>query len=146
MADITSANAQIFLTAPDVFPVAQRLQGFAADDIFDIDAIRTAETSMGVDGFLSAGFVFEQVNQTIVLQADSPSMFVMDQIYAYELILIGKEVLSATIKLPSLGVQYNIEKGFMTGYAPVSSARKIQQPRRFTFAWERCVPGPIVGV
>jgi hypothetical protein len=146
MADITSANTILILNAPSVFAIGQALKGFAADDIFDVDQIKVAEASMGVDGYLSAGFVFEALPQTIMLQADSPSCLIMDQIYAYEEATVSKEVLSATFKFPSIGIQFNLAKGFMTAYSPMASPKRKLEARRFSFMWERAIPGPLVGV
>ena len=56
MGTITSANAQVMLNVPGVFPTPVQLAGFAADDAFTQDAYDVAETRMGVDGVLSAGF------------------------------------------------------------------------------------------
>ena len=49
---LTAANSVILLTIPSLFPVAQQLQGFSAEDVFDTDQLDTAETMMGVDGKL----------------------------------------------------------------------------------------------
>ena len=146
MTDITSANAILIIGSANIFPNAQQLQGFAADDIFDVDAIASAQTSMGVDGLLSAGFVFEQLKQTITLQADSPSGYVFDNIYAYERQTVSKQVITATFKFTSIGVQFIINKGFMTSYTPMAAGKRILQPRRFSLEWEAPIPGPIIGV
>ena len=45
--DITSANANIALTVPLVFSTTQTLQGFAADDIFDIPELEESEALIG---------------------------------------------------------------------------------------------------
>ena len=74
MSTLTAANAVITLTVPFLFPTPVQLQGFSADNIYDMDNVDQIETAMGVDGILSGGFVFNPVNQTFVLQADSPSI------------------------------------------------------------------------
>ena len=146
MSDITSANAVLMIGAANVYPSPQQIQNFAADDIFDIDNLRVAETMMGVDGLLSAGFVFEEVKQTIHLMAGSASGVVFDTIYQYEKQNVLKVQLNAVFKFPSLGLQFTIQKGYMTTYKPMSDARRVLQPRAFGFSWESFIASPIVGV
>ena len=55
MPSITSANAILTLAIPLLFPTPVQLQGFAADDVYDIPRIKSVETLMGVDGVLSGG-------------------------------------------------------------------------------------------
>ncbi len=144
--DITSANSVLMIGAGTVYPSPQQIQDFAADDIFDIETLRVGEIMMGVDGLLSAGFVFEAVTQTIRLMAGSPSGVVFDTIYQYERTNVLKVQLNAVFKFPSLGIMFTSQKGYMTTYKPMSDARRILQPRSFAFAWESFVASPIVGV
>ncbi len=71
---LTSANAILLLSVNGLFDTARRIEGFSSDDITDADAIETVETSMGVDGRLSGGYVHVATRQKIVLQADSLSI------------------------------------------------------------------------
>ncbi|MGA1801484.1 phage tail fiber protein [Rhizobium sp. HT1-10] len=74
MASITSANAIITLTIPGLFNTPVQLQGFSADNIYESEVQEIAETSMGVDGKLSAGYVFNPINQTFmaIIPPDKP--------------------------------------------------------------------------
>ena len=81
MSTITSANAVYMLAVTGMFPVPQRLEGFAADDVFDTEALTVAEVVMGVDGRLSAGYTPVPVKQNISLQADSPSIQLFETWY-----------------------------------------------------------------
>ena len=143
--DITSANTVFMIGAANVFASPQQLQNFSADDIFDVDALRVAEEMMGVDGLLSAGFVFEALHQTVRLMAGSSSGYVFDNVYQYEKASVSKVQLNAVVKFPSLGIKFTMQKGFMLTYAPMSAARKVLQPRAFGLSWESAVPSPIVG-
>jgi hypothetical protein len=145
MGDITSANCVLMLGADSVFPTPQQIQGFSADDIFDVDALAVAETMMGVDGLLSAGFVFEPLRQTIALMAGSASAYVFDGIYQYERQIIGKVKLNGVFKFPSLGIKYTMQVGWLRSYPPMSAARKVLQPKRYTIEWQQCTPSPIIG-
>lgn len=144
--DITSANTILTITASPAYPSPQQIQNFSADDIFDVDNINVAEIMMGVDGKLSAGFVFEPISQTIRLMADSPSTTVFDTIYQYERTNRMKIQLQGVFKFPSLGVQYTCQKGVMRAYKAMSDARRVLQPRAFGLVWESFIAAPIVGV
>lgn len=143
MATITAANAIIMLAINGLFPVAQRLQGFAADDVFDIDALEPAETMMGVDGILSAGFTFVPVKQNFALQADSLSNTLFETWFLQQ--QAAAEVFFATgvVSLPSVRRSYAMSNGVLTGYKPAADAKKVLQPRHFSITWERIVGAPI---
>lgn len=140
MATITSSNAILFLTIGNLYPAPQQIQGFAVDDVYGVEALANAETMMGVDGILSAGFVFVPVRQHIMLQADSASNLIMDQWYLAQ--QQTKELISATgsIALPAIQRKYTMAKGFMTSYVPVAEGRRVLQPRRYEITWESIIP------
>ncbi|MGJ8524342.1 hypothetical protein LMG33818_000050 [Halomonadaceae bacterium LMG 33818] len=68
---ITSADVVARITVTNLFPSGFTIQGFAADNIYDVDALTLAETVMGVDGKLSAGAVRNSINQTWHIMPDS---------------------------------------------------------------------------
>ncbi|BCH11937.1 hypothetical protein MesoLj131c_61950 [Mesorhizobium sp. 131-3-5] len=136
MTSLTAANAVITLTVPLVFPTPIQLQGFAADNIYDMDNVDQVETAMGVDGILSGGFVFNPTNQTFVLQADSPSIAFFETWAATQ--RQAKDVYTAngSTTLVSVGRSYISTKGFLVSMPPMPAAGKILQPRRFAIRWE----------
>jgi hypothetical protein len=142
MGKITSADAVLMLAIDTVFPQPVQLQGFAADDIYDLPTIRSAETMMGVDGILSGGFVFVPVAQSITLQADSASNDVFDEWWSQ--MQANKASYSATgqIRLPSVGKKYIQTTGFLTGYKPAPAGKRVLQPRTFEITWQSIKPAP----
>lgn len=142
MADITSANAVIMLTIPLLYPVPQQLQGFAADDIFDTPDVEIAQTVMGVDGIQSAGYVPYSTKQTYSFQADSPSAIIFEN-WA-QASKAGRTILTAfgLVSLPSIGRKYTLTSGVLTTLAPISSAKKVLQARKFTITWQDVSPAP----
>lgn len=140
---LTAADAVIILSFPDVFSAPFQLQGFAADDVFNTDAIDIAETSMGVDGRLSAGYVPREVPQNYMLQADSPSIDRFEQIYAAQ--VAGRVIFrcTGTIMLRSTEKTYSGSNGVLSNYTPTPAAKKILQPRAFRVTWESLLPAPI---
>ncbi len=140
--NLTAANAVIQLFIPDVFPAPQQLQGFSADDIFDTDSQQAIQTAMGVDGQLSAGFVFVETVQTFTLQADSDSNAVFDAWRDAEKAQLTVFPASAIISLTAIGRKYQMTRGFLTGYKPVPGAGKILKPRAFQITWNKSDGAP----
>lgn len=140
--NLTAANCVFQLSIPDVFPSPQQLQGFAADNIFDVDPQEAIQTQMGVDGLLSAGFVYVETRQSITLQGDSASNDVFDAWRDAEKAALNVFPASAVVVLPAINRKYEMTRGFMTSYMPFSSAGKILQPRKFTITWNRSDGAP----
>lgn len=139
---LTSANAILLIAVNPIYPIAVRIQGFSADDITDMDNIDPVETSMGIDGRLSAGFVPVAVRQNITLQADSKSNDFFEYWSTYERTQREKLVASGTLIIPATKRQYTMTRGFLRTYSPMPAARRSLQPRRFTLEWEQVVPTP----
>lgn len=139
---LTAANAVITIGIDTVFPIPQTLKGFAADDVFDTDEIKSVETQMGVDGVLSGGFVFVEVAQKYKLQADSASCAIFDAWYAAQ--VAAQDVFNANggLSLKTLKTKWAMTKGFLTGYKPAPDAKKLLQPRVFTITWQSILPAP----
>ncbi len=140
MADITSANAVIMITVPLVFPTPVRLQGFSTDDIYDSEEIEIAELQMGVDGVLSAGFIWVPAPQKFTLQADSPSNAFFDAWRAAEIAAESKFPCSGTTALQSIQTGFDCVQGFLSKFTPFPSAGKTLKPRTFTITWQNVTP------
>lgn len=133
---LTVANSTIAMTTEALYPQAQRLQGFAADDAFALDAVENGEYSMGIDGKLSAGFVFNEIPFTLTLQADSPSLIIFDNIWQYEVANRTKLTNNITVTIPALSKRFELINAFMRSYkAP--DGKKILQPSVVAFVCER---------
>jgi hypothetical protein len=140
---ITGATAAYQLSVRDLYDDPQLLQGFAADDVFSTPAIKSVETMMGVDGFLSGGFVFTEIVQSISLQADSDSNDIFDNwwasMQAQEEVFIG----DAVIVLKALGRKWTMTRGFLTSYSPIPDTKKLIQPRKYEITWNLSSPSPV---
>jgi hypothetical protein len=140
---ITAANAILMLSIPGLVPVPQQIQGFAADDVYDVDAIESAEVSMGVDGVMTAGFVYVPVKQNFTLQADSESVGIFDLWWATQQQAADVFYANGGIVLPSLGTKWTQTRGALTSWKPVPDAKKLLQPRKFTVTWQSIIPAVI---
>ena len=130
MATITSANASVVLTVPEVFAVPQIIAGFAADDAFTQEAADLAETRMGVDGNLSGGYTPSVKRFSIALMPDSPSLSSFEVWKAA--IEAAKDQLpdgsSIVITLPTIGKAYLLNKLFFKNSSMMPSAKKVLEP------------------
>lgn len=143
MPTLTAANSVFMLTVLSLFPVPVQLQGFSTDDMWDTDPVDNAETFMGVDGYLSAGWVAVPRVQTINIQADSPSNDFFDgwagaQDTAQELF-----VANGIIRLPAISKSYALVRGFLTQYKPMPQLQKTLRPRPYRITWNSITPAPI---
>ena len=143
MASLTSANAIITLSVPGVFTTPVRLQGFSADNIYDTPETETVQTAMGVDGRLSGGFVFNPVDQTFTIQADSETNAFFETWAARMNTQKDVYVAEGTTRLLSVNTSYVMRRGFLVNAHLVPAAARILQPRRYTLRWERVTATPI---
>lgn len=143
MASITSANAVVTLSIPLLFPIPQQLQGFAVDDIYDTDAIKSVETMMGVDGILSAGFVFVEILQNYSLQADSASNRLFDTWWTQMQAAQDVYFANGQILLPGVSTKFSMTRGVLSAYKPLPDAKKTLQPRRYAITWNKVAPAPV---
>lgn len=143
MATLTAANSVYYLVITSLYPTPQRLEGYAADDVFSTEAVDSAEVVQGVDGKLSAGWVPTMKRQTITLQADSASSLMFDVWFASQDAAKDLFTAQAEITLPSLGRIYTCLNGYLTNYMPMPDARRIMQPRRFQITWENILGASI---
>jgi hypothetical protein len=140
MGFITAADAVLTLSVPPLFTAPQQLKGFAADDVYNIPQIRSVETQMGVDGVLSAGFVYVPIPQEVVLQADSASNNFFDTWWTQMEATKTTYGASGIIILPGIGTKFAMLNGFLTGYTPAPAAKRVLQPRRFEVTWQTIQP------
>jgi hypothetical protein len=143
MPDITSANATLILSAPDAIGVPTPIQGFSTDDIFSTTRVKPVETMMGIDGTLSAGFLYTEKPMEIVLMAGSPSTYFFEAVQATQEAGVFAVELSGVLTLPSLGKAYQLIQGYLTGYPPTSDGKKVMQPVRYELTWQNIQAMPI---
>jgi len=140
---LTGANSVILLSIAGLYPVPQPLQGYAADDVTDIQPIKPAEIMTGVDGKLSGGYVYTPTVQTITLQGDSASNDIFDAWYASQQAINELYYAQGIIQLPAVGKTFVLSKGFLTSYPPMSDVKKLLQARKFEITWETVVVAPL---
>ncbi len=133
---ITSANAVLTLAIAGLYNSPIQLKGFSADNVYTVEDQDITETSMGVDGVLSGGFVFTAVIQTIVLQSDSMSNDLFARWIAAQ--KAAREVITANGRttLSAIGRSFVSTKGFLVRIPPMPTAARTLQPRSYTIQWQ----------
>lgn len=142
MGMITAADAVLTLQIATLFPTPVQLQGFGVDDVYSLPSVRSAEVMMGVDGKLSAGFVFTPITQGLTLQADSQSNDVFDEWWTRQQANKTLYPAQGLIILPAIGKKYQQVEGFLTGYPPGPSAGRVLRARQFEITWQSILPQP----
>lgn len=143
MFSLTSANAIFMLSIPPLYPTPIQIQGFAADNVFGTSPVPSAEISMGVDGKMSAGFVFAPIPMQVNLQADSASNQVFDDWYDAQQTILDGYYAAALMSLPAIGKKWAMTRGVLGEFPRFPPVGRILQPRQFTITWERVSPAPI---
>jgi hypothetical protein len=144
MADktITAANSVFQLVVAGLFPVPQQITGFAADAAFTTDAVERKEVVFGVDGHMSAGYVFSPTITNISIMPDSPSLIVFDAWQQAEQVAQEVYFASATIVLPSIQRKYALTRGVLTSAPPIVSAGRVLAAQQFRITWQSVVGEP----
>jgi hypothetical protein len=132
--DTTSADAQLILTADGLY-AAVAIEGFMPDAMWSSDAIDTADTGVGADGLMYAGWVPALVPYTISLQAGSPSHDIFEGIDQYETSYRTKVSLSMSLWLPSAQRVYTFRDGVLKNLKKLPDGGKILQGRSYVTNW-----------
>jgi hypothetical protein len=131
------AQNQVPTSGPGVlFNNPVQLSGFAADDIFTIGPLPSTEVLMGVDGVMSAGFVFVVIKQMIALQADSASNAIFDAWWNAMITSKDAWLAQGIVKMTTIQSKWILTNGALTQYHPIPDAKKLLQPRRHEITWQ----------
>lgn len=142
MGDISAANAIMVFTVPGLFNVPVQIQGFGPDDVYSLDDIELVETSMGVDGRLSGGFVWKEQPMGVTLQADSESNDFFDDWQTNQMAGLRSYTANGVLTLPAISKKLIMTKGFLGTYK-LPDGKRTLTPRRYRLKWEKVVPFPI---
>ncbi len=135
MGNITSANSSFSLIVTDLYPTAQSIQGYAADDAFVSDAQDFTEFLMGVDGGASAGFIFTPTEMNVSLQADSDSLIIFETWWQTMQTARNPYMATATITLPAISRRYTLKDGVLRNGPKVPGARRVLAPLVYRVTW-----------
>ena len=134
MLDITSANATVALSVGGLFSV--NLENFSADSSFTSDTVQAAETRMGVDGHMAAGFTPAIKTITINLEAGSPSTEYMQLLRQVQEVNMKPYKVNMVISIPSIGKRYTFSDGVLQSYKDLPDGQNVLSPTQWVFHFE----------
>ena len=135
MVDITSANATIAMAVEGgLFSV--ELSHFSADSSFTSDTIQAAETRMGVDGHMAAGFTPAIKPLTINLEAGSPSLVYMQLLKQVQETNMRPYRVQMVISIPSIGKRYSFSEGVLQSYKDLPDGQNVLSSTQWVFNFE----------
>ncbi len=137
---ITSADSIFALSVTNLFPTAQRLEGYAADAMFALGDTELAQGVRGSDGKLSGGFVFGEYLQTITIMPDSPSWSLFETWVLTSVTSKAVFRCNATVILPATGKKYTLTNGLLQRAKVMPDAQRILQAGTFQINWENVTP------
>ena len=137
MNNITSANATAYMIVKELYPTGFELNNFATDQAIDEQEDTIAETRMGVDGYMAAGFTPSIKQVAITFEPTSPSVHYLNNLYlasqknrrTYEVTLI--------INVPALGKIYTYSYGVLKTAKPLPALKKVLDPVSYGFDFEK---------
>ncbi|HHS9880595.1 TPA: phage tail fiber protein [Klebsiella aerogenes] len=138
--NITSADAVITLTIPNLYPSGFELEEFEAQNIFDMSDSDMAEKVRTADGKLLAGYVFGDLQWTFHLSPSSDSINYVNTWANTEKAAKTKFRCFGTIILPSLGMKYTMNNGVLMRWRWIPSAGRVMQPIPGMIEWESITP------
>ena len=135
--NITSANAVAILTIDTLYPQGVRLQQFSTDQAIVQAEETIAETRMGVDGNMVAGYTPSIKAVTIQLEPSSPSIVALDTLY--RAMKTNKRTYECTlvITLPSLDKILTYSFGVLKTAKPLPDLKKVLDPISYGFDFEK---------
>ena len=137
MNNITSANATAYMVVKDLYPTGFALNNFSTDQAVDQSEDTIAETRMGVDGYMAAGYVPSIKAVTIKFEASSPSVQYLNNLYlasqknrrTYEVTLV--------VKVPSVNKTYTYSGGVLKTGKLLPGLKKVLDPVSYGFDFEK---------
>lgn len=146
MASITSANSSFVINVSSVFQAPIIVQQYATDDSFETDDVAPTEAKMGVDGVLSFGYTPYPVKLKFMLQANSPTILLMDAWREAMDAVLEAFTADATIISPALGKVWTFTNGTLTGAKPTPPGKKTFNPQNYELTFNKVIAAPYSGV
>lgn len=134
--NITSANAVMVMKVEKLYPQGVRLEQFSTDAMVTQSDETFAETRMGVDGQMVAGYVDQVKTLTVTLEPSSPSIEAMDSLI--RAMRTNRSVYEVTmvISVPAVGKVYTYSNGVLKTGKLLADIQQTLAPLQYTFDFE----------
>lgn len=129
---ITSANAVLMLRCKGVYDNFIKLQGFQADNAWGFGDATIGESRMGVDGKQSIGYTPHEVEWTLHLEANSPSIEIMENIRKDFNANMEARLIDIVVEVASVKKRYKAS-GALTGLSGGISGQKLLAGNQYKF-------------
>lgn len=137
--NITAADATLICVVQDLYPAGFQFEQFSADVAGAFSDEQIAETRMGVDCQMVAGYV-DQIKQiTITLEPSSPSVEYMEAIMRAERAGQKKYWLTLIITLPALQKTRTLKNGVLRQGRMIADINKVLSPVTYVMDFEKIV-------
>lgn len=137
MNNITSANATAYMVVKDLYPTGFALNNFATDQAIDEGEDTIAETRIGVDGNMAAGYIPTIKTVTITFEAASPSVPYMNNIYLASQKNLRTYECTLVITVPATGKTYTYSKGVLKTAKALPALKNVLDPVSYGFDFEK---------
>ncbi|MFY1028177.1 phage tail fiber protein [Actinobacillus seminis] len=129
---ITAANSVLLVKAVGYSRGFVPIEQYAADNAFDFSQTAVTETTMGVDGYQSGGWVPSETDFNISLAPNSPSRSLFDGAKVHMQNQQETIPWEFDVTIPSIGKRYTAT-GFMVQTQSGTSAKKVLDNATYSF-------------
>lgn len=129
---LTAANSVIMVRCSGVYDNYVTMQGFQADNAWAFGDAAIGETRMGVDGKQSGGYTPHEVDWTLYLEANSPSIAIMEAIRKDFNSNMETRKIDIIVELPSVKKRYT-GSGFLTNLTGGATGQKLLTGSQYQF-------------
>lgn len=137
--DITSANSTSVMVVEELYPSGFMWEQYATDSAVTQGDDTVAETRMGVDGKMVAGYTPSIKSLTATFEASSPAIPYLETLYQASQQNRRTYKVHLTITLPSIGKTFKYTNGVLKTAKPLPDLKKVLDPQSFAFDFEKMV-------
>jgi hypothetical protein len=124
------------ITVEELYPRGIQVERFAADSAISVENAQVAETRMGVDGKMVAGYVPGIKTVTIDLEANSPTAKALNEVVGAMEQNVKPYQCELVVDVPSQGTVYTFKKGVIQTAGQMPAVKKILDPTQWVFHFE----------
>lgn len=135
--NITAADATILCVVEDLYPAGFRFEQFSADVAGAFNDEQIAETRMGVDCQMVAGYVDQIKQLTITLEPSSPSIEYMEKLMEAERNGLKKYWITVTVNIPALQKTRTFWNGVLRQGRRIPDINKVLSPVTYVMDFEK---------
>ena len=134
MFDVTSANATVAISVEELFSTT--LQNFSADSAWTSDTVQSAETRMGVDGIMVAGYTPQIKTLTINLEPSSPSLSFLQLLRQAQEANLKPYRVQVVVSIPSVKKRFTFSEGVLQSFKDLADGNTILGTTQWVFHFE----------